>query len=150
MVNAWPFRVINCTNKDVYITRASIQSVRWEVFHCHNLVVEYAACNWENLGPSPVWMSYFLPHENSIVSRTNLQQSKMGAVVRACCHFLSVVKRLHKFPMLTHWGLDNIEAVSQTTFSKAFSWMKMIEFRLRFHWSLFPRVKLTISQHWFR
>ena len=28
--------------------------------------------------------------------------------------------------------------------------MKTFEFRLTFHWSLFLRVKLTISQHWFR
>ena len=41
-------------------------------------------------------------------------------------------------------------AVSQTTLSNAFSWMKMSEFRLRFHWSLFLRVQLTIIQHWFR
>ena len=41
-------------------------------------------------------------------------------------------------------------AMSQTTFSNAFSWMKMYEFRLKFHWSLFLRVQLTISHHWFR
>ena len=41
-------------------------------------------------------------------------------------------------------------AVSQTTLSNAFSWMKMLEFQLRFHWSLFLRVQLTIIQHWFR
>ena len=40
--------------------------------------------------------------------------------------------------------------ISQTTFSNAFSWMKMYEFRLRFHWRLLPRVQLTILQHWFR
>ena len=40
--------------------------------------------------------------------------------------------------------------VSQMTLSNAFSWMKMLEFRLRFHWSLFLRVQLTIIQHWFR
>ena len=54
---------------------------------------------------------------------------------------------------LTHWGRDNIDAVSQTTFSSAFSWMKifkMFEFRLKFHCSLFLRVKLTKFQHWFR
>ena len=51
---------------------------------------------------------------------------------------------------LTHWGLDKMDAISQTTFSSAFSWMKMFEFRLKFHWSLFLRVQLTISQHWFR
>ena len=32
----------------------------------------------------------------------------------------------------------------QTTFSNAFSWMKIFEFRLRFHWILFPGVQLTI------
>ena len=36
-----------------------------------------------------------------------------------------------------------------TTFSNAFSWMKMYKCRLRFHWSLVSRVPLTIFQHWF-
>ena len=31
-----------------------------------------------------------------------------------------------------------------------FSWMRMLEFCLKFHGSLFLRVQLTISQHWFR
>ena len=48
---------------------------------------------------------------------------------------------------LTHWGRDKMDAIYQTTFSNAISWMKMYQFRLRFHWSLFPRVKLTIFQH---
>ena len=51
---------------------------------------------------------------------------------------------------LTHWGRDKMDAISQTTFSNAFSWMKMFEYRLRFDLSLFLRVELTISQHWFR
>ena len=37
-----------------------------------------------------------------------------------------------------------------TTFSHAFSWMKMCTYRLRFHWSLLPVVQLTIFQYWFR
>ena len=52
--------------------------------------------------------------------------------------------------MLTHWGRDKMAAICQTTFSNAFPWMKMYEFRLKFHWSLFVRVQLTIYQHWFR
>ena len=48
------------------------------------------------------------------------------------------------------WGRDTMDAISQTIFSNAFSWMKMYEFRLEFHWSLFLRVQLTIFQHWFR
>ena len=51
---------------------------------------------------------------------------------------------------LIHCGPDKIDAILQTTFSNAFSWMKMCSLWLRFHWSLFPRVKLTIFQHWFR
>ena len=43
-----------------------------------------------------------------------------------------------------------MDAISQTTLSNAFSWMKMCELRLKFHWSLFARVQLTIFQHWFR
>ena len=41
-------------------------------------------------------------------------------------------------------------AILQTTFWNAFSWMKMYEFQLKFHWSWFVRVQLTIYQHWFR
>ena len=51
---------------------------------------------------------------------------------------------------VTHWGRDKIASIFQTTFSIAFSWMKMFKFRLRVHWNLFPRVKLIIFQHWFR
>ena len=43
-----------------------------------------------------------------------------------------------------------MDAISQTTFSNAFSWMKMFEFRLKFHWRLFLRFQITIFQHWFR
>ena len=39
--------------------------------------------------------------------------------------------------ILTHWGRDQMAAIFQTTFSNGFSWMKMYEFRLTFHWRLF-------------
>ena len=39
--------------------------------------------------------------------------------------------------LLTHWGRDEMNNISQTTFSNVFSSMKMFEFRLKFHWSLF-------------
>ena len=52
--------------------------------------------------------------------------------------------------ILTHSGRDKMAAIFQTTFSNAFSWMKMYQFRSKFHWSLFRRVRLTICQHWFR
>ena len=49
-----------------------------------------------------------------------------------------------------HWVWHKTVVIFQTTFSNAFSWMKIYEFRLRFHWSLFLRVQLTIFQHWSR
>ena len=54
------------------------------------------------------------------------------------------------------WWLINssppgqMAAISQTIFSDAFSWMKNFVFWIKFHWSLFLRVQLTIAQHWFR
>ena len=51
---------------------------------------------------------------------------------------------------LTHWGRDKMAAIFQTTFSNGFSWIKMYEFGLTFHWSLFLGVQLIIFQHLFR
>ena len=51
---------------------------------------------------------------------------------------------------LTHWGRDNMAAISQTTLSNASSRMKMNEFRQGFHWSVFLSFESTIFQHWFR
>ena len=48
--------------------------------------------------------------------------------------------------VLTHWDRDKMVAIFQTTFSNAFSWMKMYEFRLRFHWILFPWVLSVLVQ----
>ena len=47
---------------------------------------------------------------------------------------------------ITHWGRDKMVAICQTTFSNAFSWMKIIVFWWKCHWNLFPRVQLTIFQ----
>ena len=56
----------------------------------------------------------------------------------------------HSVTHLGYWGRNKMDTISQTTFWSAFSWMKMFEFWLKFHWSLFLRVRLTIFQHWFR
>ena len=58
--------------------------------------------------------------------------------------------RCDSLSQLTHWGREKIAAIFQTTFSNAFSSVKMYEFPIRFHWGLFPIAKLTIFQHWFR
>ena len=67
---------------------------------------------------------------------------------RDSCYLPCIHKNQSK--SLKHWGRDKMDAISQTTFSSAFSWMKMFEFWLKFHWNLFIRVKLTIFHYWFR
>ena len=44
--------------------------------------------------------------------------------------------------------IKKMNAIFQTTFSMAFSWMKMYEFRLKF--CLCLKAQLTKFQHWFR
>ena len=56
----------------------------------------------------------------------------------------SVITRSYGWLQLTHWGRDEMNNISQTTFSNLFSSMKMFEFRLKFHWSLFPRVHFFV------
>ena len=51
---------------------------------------------------------------------------------------LQPAQRLTSKITLTHWGRDKM-AVFFQTFSNTFSWMKMYEFWLTFHWSLFLR-----------
>ena len=46
--------------------------------------------------------------------------------------------------VLTHWDRDKMAAFSETTLSNAFSSMKILDFRLKFHWRLFLRFQLTI------
>ena len=48
---------------------------------------------------------------------------------------------------LTHRGRDKMAAISQTTVSNAFSSMKMLKFRSKFHWTLSIRLPLTKFQH---
>ena len=43
---------------------------------------------------------------------------------------------------------QKMAAISQTTFFNVFSWMKSFVFWYEFHWSLFLRFQLTMSQHW--
>ena len=47
---------------------------------------------------------------------------------------------------LTHLPLNKMAAILQMIFSDAFSWMKSFAFWWRFHWSLFLRVQLAITQ----
>ena len=91
------------------------------------------------------WKYTSIGSDNGLVP--NRQQAIIGTKCGLVywCVYASSASAL----VLTHWGWDKMAVIFQTTFSNAFSWMKMNEFWLNFHWSLFPRVQLTIFQHWF-
>ena len=51
----------------------------------------------------------------------------------------------------TTTGSNHLRTTSilpQLNVMNAFSWMKMFQFLLNFHWSLLPVVQLTLFQHW--
>ena len=52
----------------------------------------------------------------------------------------NIYLQLRTRTLLTHLPLDKLAAISQTTFSNAFSWMKHFVFQIDFHWSWFLRV----------
>ena len=111
-----------------------------------SLLTTAIACRYINL-LVPVWCAidnqiwqlsqYFAKHWTSRCLYCNKYQDSVSRPPRGR-------------DVLTHWGRDKMAAISQTTLSNTFSWMKMLEFRLRFHWSLYIRVQLTIYEHWFR
>ena len=75
------------------------------------------------------------------ISTTNSSPSNLSG------HIVCLGKQvITKQAPLTHWGQDKMATIFQT-FSNAFSWMKIYEFCIRFHWSLFLRFKLIIFQH---
>ena len=51
---------------------------------------------------------------------------------------------------LTHWGPDKTAAILADDIIKGIFCMELIEFNLKFRRNLFPRVRLTIKQHWFK
>ena len=52
---------------------------------------------------------------------------------------------LHIFITVSVYTLRarQMDAISQTIFSNAFSWMKMFEFRLKFHWIFVPKCPIN-------
>ena len=87
---------------------------------------------------------------NLLWSSDAIWQHKSRSELNYChiCHGPMV--KIMTYCVLTHWGRYKMTVNFLTTFSNAFSWMKVYKFRLRFHLSFFLGDQLTIFQHWFR
>ena len=70
-----------------------------------------------------------------------------GPVVRS---FDDEQSRCRWFETLWRPMRHDMATLLRDDLSNTYSCMKVILFRLRFHWNLFPGAQLKISQHWFR
>ena len=122
-IMAWRLQAITWINVGLSSNRSSGMRLRAIRMECTRI----QSASW--MRKSHLWNDY------------HIFQGPMGYLWRHC------MVRIKPLPLanqstrcLTHWGRDKMDAISQTTFSSAFSWMKLFEFRLKFHWSLFLRV----------
>ena len=95
---------------------------------------------------SPIWiqpLGVFRYIRNSNMEGRQPQDFLISTRCALLEHNIPIISHLTHLPWTKWWPFW------QTT-SNAFTWMKMIEFGLKFHWNLFTGVQLTISQHWFR
>ena len=108
---------------------APIKVVR--TVHAYSIYFNQHA-SFSKLDTSRYWAFMLICHSLAVYAGMRIVELGVAPVLGGVC--------------LTHWGRDKMDAISQTTFSNAISWISW----LKFHWSLFLRVQLTISQHWFR
>ena len=97
-----------------------------------------------------IWMPNILYDQNrnsqlsrnrSIADKIRLSVKDLVTLSNACWPW---------YVQLTNLPLDKMAALSQTTFSNAFFWIKSFVFWLKFHWSLFLMIQLTITEYWLR
>ena len=119
----------------------------------------YACATWPQCVQALNWFVSLIPVGKLILVFHFRNKILKYIIINTCIKSLhwyiglmksTLVKLMALYNTLINWGQDKMAANFLITFSNAFSWMKIYEFRLRFHLSLFPRVQLTIFQHWLR
>ena len=141
---------LSCTNSSKWIMGICCEELENNnykvlIVHCVETGMSYFLA-WRSWSPWPCIKSQLM-RDCTDGHRVSENMGNFGILHwKILCLYFTVIFHIHG---LTHWGRDEIDAILQTIFSNAFSWMKMYELRFRFHWSLFLRFKL-IFQHWFR
>ena len=128
-------------------------SVLREVLMYDNVDLEFRLIVWN--GAPKSFEGQLIYHTNIYNARSLPVSPKMPMDAHSQCIYgvvgsVSTGTITSACQSLTHWDRDKMATILKTILSNAFSWMKMYEFRLEFHWSMFLRVQWTIFQHWFR
>ena len=119
----------------------------------HNHIWKYAFCNYMHLNifVKQTWGHKPYKATCSLCCICTLScENPRDPITDTACYITIFKSTQTSSIVLTHWGRGKMAAVSQTALSNAFSWMKMLEFQVKCHWSLFLRVQLTLFQHWLR
>ena len=128
-----------------------LERIPLTVFHWNQIIIR-------NPMPNKSRMKLFIHSQISIhcwsLDRNKWFHRKLCTKVHPFSNFVTDVipyscRHLSSSMLVNTLRPRQMAAISQT-FSNAFSWMKIFEFRFKFHWSLFLRVQLTNSHHWFR
>ena len=86
------------------------------------------------------------PHMSSIHKYVCVRGPSKMLYCRWYCNRELAIELVVWLRTLTYWGRDIVAAISQTPLSSPFHWMKIFEFGLKFHWSLFLRVQIETLQ----
>ena len=76
-----------------------------------------------------------------------IERGRTPTVITLFMNYCSVTRQCH---LLSSPFAQTVDAISQKTFSNAFSSTKVYELRLRFHWNLFLSFESTIYHLWFK
>ena len=140
--SAWQHTYLNWRLKILY--RVAMLFPAWNMIHIH-------LKNWFRKFPESgkILQRHLLLTE---ISKTSISiREYISNYIHVNSRMYQLIHNLNSpILQLTHWGRDKMNAISQTTLSRAFSSMKIVVFWLNFHWNMFARVQLTIIQHWFR
>ena len=90
---------------------------------------------WVNLPPVS-WLSPMVKQQPWNMKLNTSASPRSLSLMEVC------MKRFRVLIELTHGSRDKMAAISQTTFSNAFSWIKMFQFWIKFRWSC--SIHLTI------
>ena len=106
------------------------------------LILTYFSSVWERQTLPLISQSFFINVLEVIFgsSESNLWKKKLKMYIGDLLGY--------RWVNLIYLSLDKMAAILQMIFSYAFLWMKCFVICFKFHWSLFLRVKLTITQHW--
>ena len=93
--------------------------------------------SWVNNGEADDLRPHRAHHDVAVMKVSTVPADGQALLPVASTSASTVMRKIRSCMHLTHWGRDKMVIICQTTFSNGFSSMKMYEFRLKFHWSLF-------------